>query len=175
MRKNLELKARYPDTEKGRLTAESLGAEAGGTDFQKDFYFKTVKGLLKLRVSSLSGAYLIPYLRPREKGERLSRFMTIPVEDPEALAELFGEILGIERVVKKKRSIYFYKNVRIHLDEVENLGNFIEFEAVFETDDTDEREEKKKLEFLSAEFGISESDTMADSYYYLTGKEDEKS
>jgi predicted adenylyl cyclase CyaB len=30
----------------------------------------------------------------------------------------------------KTRKLYIYKNTRIHLDEVKNLGNFLELETV---------------------------------------------
>ncbi len=36
----------------------------------------------------------------------------------------------IEAIVEKKRILYMYKNTRIHLDEVKNLGFFLELETV---------------------------------------------
>ncbi len=33
-------------------------------------------------------------------------------------------------VVSKRRRLFLWEGVRIHLDEVEDLGNFVEFEAV---------------------------------------------
>lgn len=45
--------------------------------------------------------------------------------------ERFGEQeLPIWLIVRKVRELYILENVRIHLDRVENLGDFIEFEAI---------------------------------------------
>ena len=175
MRKNLEIKARYPDAEKAVKIAGELTLSGGETDLQEDYYFNTRKGLLKLRVSKLSGAYLIPYIRPRKKGERLSRFLTIPVEAPESSIELLDEILGIDIIVKKERKIYFYENVRVHIDRVEKLGAFLEFEAVFDTDNADEESERQKLEYLMREFAIERDNLIADSYYHLLNRVKDKS
>ena len=38
--------------------------------------------------------------------------------------------IGIKVVVEKTRKIYFVDNVKIHFDEVENLGSFVEVEAI---------------------------------------------
>mgnify|MGYP002624761308 FL=1 len=37
--------------------------------------------------------------------------------------------LPVRTTVKKIRELYLYKGVRIHLDRVENLGTYLEFEA----------------------------------------------
>ena len=37
-----------------------------------------------------------------------------------------AEALGVRSVVRKRREIYLYHNVRIHLDEVCDLGRFLE-------------------------------------------------
>ncbi|MBL0259969.1 MAG: CYTH domain-containing protein [Saprospiraceae bacterium] len=38
--------------------------------------------------------------------------------------------LGVKIVVDKRRKIYFIDNVKFHFDVVENLGTFIEVEAI---------------------------------------------
>ena len=53
-----------------------------------------------------------------------------PVPAPESLAEAFDAALGTIVVVSKRRRLFLWEGVRIHLDEVEDLGSFMEFEAV---------------------------------------------
>ena len=43
------------------------------------------------------------------------------------------QALGIRAVVRKKRTVYFCEQTRIHLDEVDGLGAFIELEVVLDT------------------------------------------
>ena len=37
--------------------------------------------------------------------------------------------MGIKAIVKKKREIYYIRNVKFHIDEVPGLGSFAEIEA----------------------------------------------
>jgi predicted adenylyl cyclase CyaB len=71
--------------------------------------------------------------------------------------------LGVRGVVEKRREVYLWHNVRIHLDEVTGLGTFIEFEAVLgpEVDDARGRDQ---LADLSRRFGIAQGDLLAGSY-----------
>jgi len=165
MRNNLEIKAPCPDLDRAEKFALSLNPEFLGEDRQEDHYFKTVRGRLKLRISSISGTYLIPYMRPDIKGKRLSRFMTIPIENADSLIELFNDILGEEKVVRKIRKIYLWENVRIHLDSVEGVGNFIEFEGMFDPGEEQEKEMGAKLTRLMKIFNIDEHDLISHSYF----------
>lgn len=42
--------------------------------------------------------------------------------------------LGVRGVVRKKRALYMVGQTRIHLDEVEGLGAFVELEVVMQPD-----------------------------------------
>ena len=132
MAKNLEIKAFCPDLEQTELIVKKIASEYLGLDTQTDTYFYTKNGKFKLRESSLSGSYLIPYLRPDQTDAKLSMYAKIDIQDAVNVKSLFEQLLGIQSIVKKKRAIYLYENVLIHLDEVEGLGTFIEFEAVFD-------------------------------------------
>jgi adenylate cyclase class 2 len=45
---------------------------------------------------------------------------------------VFADALEVRVVVVKRRRLLIWQSVRIHLDAVENLGSFIELEAVAE-------------------------------------------
>jgi predicted adenylyl cyclase CyaB len=164
---NIEIKARCADSKKAKSIAASLQAKHVGTDRQIDTYFKTGAGRLKLRESSLSGAQLIPYVRPDVAGPKKSDYTLIPVPDPSLCKKLLSDILGVETVVDKIREIYLIGNVRVHIDSVQELGHFIEFEAVYR-DAEDETTERAKVEVLMAEFHISSADLLTGSYRELS-------
>jgi adenylate cyclase class 2 len=163
---NIEIKARYADQEKARKIAQRLDAMRVGIDHQIDTYFKTVSGRLKLRESTLSGAQLVPYVRPNLRGPKKSTYLVLPVADPTSLKTLFDQILGTDIVVDKMREIFLIGNVRVHIDSVKNLGNFFEFEAVYQ-DPKDEPQEHLKVAQLIKDFEIPEVDLMNDSYREL--------
>ena len=65
--------------------------------------------------------------------------------------------------MRKRREIYLFQSVRIHLDEVENLGTFLEFEAVV-SHGIDDQAARAQLADLSQRFAISSTDLVAVSY-----------
>ena len=161
--KNIEIKAKYSDLEKGRKIAENLNAKYVGLDHQIDTYFKTPSGRFKLRESSISGAYLVPYLRGDIPSAKLSSYVVIPVTDVSVTKNIFSLILGIDTVVEKKRHIYLKNNVRIHLDDVVNLGTFFELEAVCDENSIIEKESQKVNELLEV-FEVKKEDLLTGSY-----------
>ena len=160
MRSNLEIKARGGDWDKAR----ALATERVGFDEQTDTYFRTAVGRLKLRESSRSGGQLIPYFRPDDDGPRRSDYQVLPVEDAPALRAMLAEMLGVHAVVRKRREILLHENVRIHLDEVEGLGRFLELEAVFDGSPEQEARQQAKVAWMMKEMGLGEEDLIAGSY-----------
>jgi adenylate cyclase, class 2 len=169
MRANLELKARCADLERARERAREVATQWVGVDEQVDTYFATRAGRLKLRESSLSGAQLIPYFRPDERGARRSDYQVIAIEDGAGLARMLSAMLGVYRVVRKRREIALYENVRIHLDRVESLGAFVELEAVWDGAEAGRVEQERKLAFLRERLGLRDEDVIAGSYETLLG------
>jgi len=108
---------------------------------------------------------LIAYERPDLDGEKESRYRIVEVGDAEDLREALSIVLGVRIVVTKARRLFILEDVRIHLDRVEGLGNFIEFEGVVGPDGSDG---SARLETLLTElrraFGIREDDLVAESY-----------
>jgi len=164
---NIEIKARCADPAEARRRAHSIATEHVGTDHQIDTYFETRQGRLKLRESSLSGAQLLPYLRPDQAGARRSDYRVMPVPDGPGTRELLAQILGVKCVVEKQREILLYQNVRIHLDTVKGLGTFVELEAVFDGSPGAEAEQHRLVDKLMLELGIHEPDLVPVSYQNL--------
>lgn len=158
----LELKARYEDL--GKARALLAGAESLGRFRQTDTYFSLGEKRLKLRrVQGQKEGQLVYYERPDEGGVRESRVILAPLPDAAAVLDILKRILPVQAEVRKAREIYRFRGVQVHLDDVEGLGKFIEFEKAVE--DTSERgAERKLLESLREYFQIPEEDVMASSY-----------
>jgi len=161
---NLELKARCTDLAAARRRTEAVATEWVGVDSQVDTYFCAPGGRLKLRESSLSGGQLIPYLRPDEKAARRSDYVVIPLPEPARTKALLTAVLGVHRVVRKRREIALYENVRIHLDTVDGLGDFLELEAVWDGEPDGVAEQARKVAFLREHLGIPDDALVPISY-----------
>lgn len=167
MSANLEIKAPVADPGAFRQRAQALATETVGVDEQTDTYFRVPTGRLKLRESSLAGAQLIPYRRPDDDGPRRADYQVIPIEDPAGLISLLTDMLGVHRIVRKRREIWLVENVRIHLDRVEGLGDFMELEAVFDGTPAAEAEQQQKVAALMKELRVDPSSLIATSYEAL--------
>src|SRR5205823_14349078 len=131
LRRNVELKARCGDLAAARAAAEAFGARAAGVLHQLDTYLRCQHGRLKLRETiGVTPAELIWYDRSNEAKFRPSDYRLVAVNDPAGLKAALGAAMGLRGEVRKIRRLMLWGNVRIHLDEVEDLGSFVEFEAV---------------------------------------------
>jgi predicted adenylyl cyclase CyaB len=162
-RRNIELKARCNDLDQACSIAQELGAMHQGILRQTDTYFKIATGRLKLREIEGARSELIWYHRSNEVSSRSSDYTLYPITDLPTIKPVLAGALGICCVVRKRRDLYLWKNVRIHLDEVEDLGSFVEFEAVLSPTET-EPEAYDRLAYLAERFGIADADRIADSY-----------
>ena len=161
--RNLELKARDPDPSASLERALGLGADDRGDIEQRDTYFSRAQGRLKLREQRPGGAELIAYHRGDEPEPRASLYRIVPVTEPGVLREALDAALGTLVVVTKRRRLLIWEDVRIHLDEVEGLGAFLELEAVAPPD-SDLEPERRRLERLRSELQIEDAALVAGSY-----------
>jgi adenylate cyclase class 2 len=163
--KNIEIKAKCTDLSQARTRAVAIHTGYLSLLHQIDTYFITQKGRLKLRETNNKSAELIPYLKDYQSGPMKSDYAVLAVKDPDAVKSLFHTLLGTEFVVDKKREVFLFENVRIHLDEVAGLGSFIEFEAVCESDAAEEiAVQKNKVAELMKIFEVKPSDLLELSY-----------
>ena len=162
-RHNLERKSRDADLDAARRVLAGLGAMCEGTQEQRDTYFCCAAGRLKLRRIDGTLAELIWYDRPDDDGLRTSTYRRVPVPDADALHAALGSALGVRGEVRKRREVWHWHNVRIHLDEVDGLGRFLEFEAVID-EASDEAISLERLEALGRALGLDPADDVAGSY-----------
>jgi len=160
---NVEIKARCNDASFIRNYLLTNGADYKGTDEQTDTYFNVLNGRLKLREGHIENN-LIFYERTNQAGPKNSHFQLVKIEDAMGLKEALTKSNGVKVVVKKKREIYFIKNVKFHIDEVPGLGSFTEIEAGNKTADLSQGELQAQCEFYLKAFGIEEKDLIEVSY-----------
>ena len=168
MKRNIELKAKCADLLAAREASMKIGAQPQGVLVQTDTYFHVATGRLKLREIENGRAELIWYARANETAFRASDYIVSPVLDVPSMLTALTKALGVRGVVKKTRDLLLYHNVRIHLDEVQYLGTFIEFEAVI-SDFDDEAVSRDRLIILTKALAISDDDRIAVSYSDLMG------
>jgi predicted adenylyl cyclase CyaB len=121
---------------------------------------------LKLRELSPDQGELIFYVRPDVAGPKISEFFIARTPAPQAMRETLGRALGIIGRVRKRRRLYLVENTRIHLDQVEGLGSFLELEVVLSEPQTAVDGEAVALRLLPA-LGISEADLIRGAYVDL--------
>lgn len=130
--RDVEFKAELRDPGLARATCRALGAAFILEFGQADTYYRVPTGKLKRRESEGEPTEWIFYERPLQSGPKISEF---EIFTEEQAAERFGTAPLPEWVtVRKRRELWMIGNVRIHLDEVEGLGAFLEFEALVSRD-----------------------------------------
>ena len=159
---NIEIKARCNDHEVIRKILISGNAEYKGVDNQTDSYFKVNSGRLKLREGNIENA-LIHYNREDKDEPKESDILLYKTSKNSLLKELLTKALGEIVTVNKEREIYFIDNVKFHLDKVEDLGEFIEIEAIGK-DDENKSTLLQQCKFYLNLFGISKDDLIPVSY-----------
>lgn len=162
-RRNVELKARDDDPDRSLGICRKLGAEDHGTIQQRDTYFNVASGHLKLREESPGSAHLIQFERADEPQQRESRYRLAQIEDAPQVRAALEAALGVSVVVAKRRRLHIWRDVRIHLDEVEGLGTFIELEAVAPPE-SDLTREHALIEELRAAFAITDDRLLSRGY-----------
>ncbi|MDX6692389.1 MAG: cytidine deaminase [Solirubrobacteraceae bacterium] len=168
-RRNLELKAVDPDPTATLQAALELGAEDQGVLRQRDTYFHAVTGQLKLREAPPQPAELISYARAHLAGPKVSHYRVVPVANHVALVDALRDTLGVRVIVEKARRLLLWRNVRIHLDRVAGLGDFVELEAVA-TSPGGLEVERDRVEDLREVLGIADEQLIARGYADLLAR-----
>jgi homotetrameric cytidine deaminase len=159
---NVELKARDADPDATVARCTALGAEDRGVLVQRDTYFAGRRGRLKLREQQANGSELIAYVRPDATEPAQSSYIRADAADAETLREALDAVLGTVIVVAKRRRLFVWENVRIHLDEVEGLGTFVELEALVEPDGREAAE--RRIARLRTELSIDDDRLVSVGY-----------
>jgi predicted adenylyl cyclase CyaB len=164
--RNVEIKARITNPGAIRRRAEALADGPAELLEQEDTFFACPEGRLKLRRFGNGGAELIFYRRADTAGPRQSEFLKASIPDPDAFEAALGAALGVLGRLRKRRTLYLVGQTRIHLDEVERLGSFLELEVVLGDDQSIADGEVIARELMAA-LGVGEADLVDVAYVDL--------
>jgi predicted adenylyl cyclase CyaB len=165
---NIEIKARARNFEVLKSGVEKLSDMPVQVITQQDIFFNTAQGRLKLRVLA-DHAELIYYTRPDQEGPKRSEYHIAKSDDPENLKRVLELAYGLRGEVRKTRYLYLVGQTRVHLDDVEGLGQFMELEVVMHEDQSDAEGQKIAEDLMSA-LGVEKTDLIDGAYMDLVEK-----
>ena len=166
MPSNIEIKARARDFDDIRSRAAALADTPVEVIAQEDTFFAVPQGRLKLRVRNPDPAQLIYYERPDQGGPKRSEYQIFETPDPDGLRRTLSRALGVRGVVRKTRYLYLVGQTRVHLDNVEGLGQFMELEVVMRPDQPDAEGQAIARDLMSR-LGVEQSDLLEGAYMDL--------
>ncbi len=166
MPRNVEIKARLDNFSAVAAKAAALADHGPIAIAQDDTFFRCDNGRLKLRVFSETQGELIFYRRTDRQGPKESFYVRSPTASPASLREALTLAHGeIGRVVKD-RTLYLVGRTRVHLDQVQGLGEFLELEVVLEDGEPLEAG-VREAHRLMADLGIAPSQLVGGAYVDL--------
>jgi predicted adenylyl cyclase CyaB len=167
--KNLEFKAELRDPNLARLICKKFGASPVVKIRQTDTYYNVARGRLKKRVSiaidrAVGSPEPIEYIFYERENRTDAKVSKYHLYTHAQVQERFGQAsLPVWLEVEKTRELYLYKSVRIHIDDVIDLGWHFEFEILID-DHTDMDKANKQADKLKATFLPALGEPIATSY-----------
>jgi len=169
MPRNIEIKARVDDMQALRTLVARIADEGPIAIAQDDTFFRCETGRLKLRSFSLSSGELIFYRRADRQGPKESFHVRSPTHSPDTLRESLALAYGVTGRVVKQRTLFLVGRTRMHLDEVEGLGHFLELEVVL-ADDEPAEQGVREAHALMRELGLAQEALIEGAYVDLLAR-----
>jgi adenylate cyclase class IV len=166
MGRNVEIKAAVADFTGATAALATLSPGPGVALAQEDTFFHCRGGRLKLRRLAVDAGELIAYERADQAEPRTSDYHLVPTAEPERLRGVLAAACGIIGTVRKRRTVHMVGRTRVHLDEVEGLGRFVELEVVLE-DGEPVQHGVAEAQGLMALLGIQEDQLVSQAYVDL--------
>ena len=160
MKKNLEIKYKPGNSREISYITGLLKNYSHTTEKQTDIYYKTDKGRLKLRIINETEGNLILYNRAEKKNKRISKYTISKTKDYRELDFILRKQFGVLVTVSKKREVYVYNNVRVHIDTVKGLGKFLEIEIIYD----EISKAKNQMKLLISDLKLDENKFIKVSY-----------
>jgi len=144
---------------------QELGAKYVDKKHQIDTYLspphKSLIGqtlYLRVRHDKLSGKARFEYdIGLKESGASLAEEYEVEIDNPETMLTILNKLnFVVDAVIDKKRLTYKLESFIIVLDDVKELGRFMEIELL----DTDYEEAEQKINQLYEKLGVSKQDIL---------------
>ena len=168
---NIELKAWCEHPERIRDILTKKNAIYKGIDNQKDTYFKVTNGRLKMREGNIEYS-LVHYDREDISGPKRSDVLYYHPRKEDLVKQQLQKAVGTLVIVNKKREIYYIDNIKFHIDEVEELGSFVEIEAIDKIGNIGAEKLYEQCREYLLLFQINDEDLINNSYSDMLMKKD---
>lgn len=157
------LKAILHNQERIVQKLQELGAVCRGVDNQIDRYFDVATGKLKWRKGTIENL-ITHYERVQDSGIEKTivyRYDLNPTSDE--IKKLYDQYQEIG-CVRKKRTIFWLDNVKVHLDKLKDGSEFVELEAMDRENRFTHVQLKNQCYALQQALGIADVDVIATGY-----------
>ncbi len=166
MATNIEIKARVYDRARLLQRVAALKPDSAVMLEQVDTFYLTPHGRLKLRTLGPAEGQLVYYEREDAGGPRPSQYEVYYTQTPSLLGMVLGQALGVRGTLRKKRWLFMVGQTRVHVDQVEDLGDFVELEVVLQPGQS-HAQGRTIAEELMGRLGIQEKDLVDVAYIDL--------
>jgi adenylate cyclase len=166
MPRNIEIKARIGSLQSLALRVAAIADSGPSEIVQDDTFFACQHGRLKLRAFSVDDGQLIFYRRGDEAGPKESFYLLSPTSSPDTLREALAHAYGQSGRVQKRRTLFLVGRTRVHLDDVRDLGHFLELEVVLEEGEPAEAGVAEAYR-LMARLGVEQAQLVTGAYVDL--------
>ncbi|XP_043674658.1 uncharacterized protein LOC122632191 [Vespula pensylvanica] len=169
--RNIEIKTKINDSVTLVNKLEKITKSKWTVIEQHDTFFNTKTGRLKLRQFKDKTGEIIYYERPNIIGPKLCNYQRIKIkaEICESLKNILTICNGIVGVVKKTRRLFIIDQTRIHIDDVHELGSFLELEVVLHDGQDIDYGEKIAQEIMK-QLDIAPENLISEAYVDLLNK-----
>ncbi|KAF7391265.1 hypothetical protein HZH66_009745 [Vespula vulgaris] len=169
--RNIEIKTKLNDSITLINKLEKITKSKWTVIEQHDTFFNTKTGRLKLRQFKDKTGEIIYYERPNIIGPKLCNYQQIKInaETFESLKNILTISNGIVGVVKKTRRLFIIDQTRIHIDDVHELGSFLELEVIL-NDDQDVSYGEKIAQEIMKQLDIEPENLISEAYVDLLNK-----
>ena len=165
---NIEAKVQIDDLPYYISLLKNMSKTEGIGLNQRDVFFNVESGALKYRQENDNhecGA-LIRYNRDYSEFPFVSRYMIEKITKEQL--DRIQDTHGVKSIVKKKRLLFMVDNARVHLDDVHNLGTFLEIELVKSEEQIAEGRESVRA--LFNKLGLKERNILYSTYESMLAK-----
>lgn len=171
MPRNIEIKAHIESVESLLPKAAAIASEGPIEITQDDTFFICENGRMKLRAFSQAEGELIFYRRENQQGPKESFYVRSPTSSPDSLREAMSQAYGQAGRVHKHRTLFIVGRTRVHLDQVEHLGHFLELEVVLQEGEASEVG-VQEAHAIMAKLGVEPSQLIEGAYVDLLSHKD---
>lgn len=157
---SIEIKAKCADPLQAKNILKTINADFVGLNNQKDSYLMPNGHILKLRECN-GKTSVFKYADSHETGNK--HIYESDFAGNNLMKELLIKTWGLDKIINKQREVYSVGNVKIHIDNVEGLGYFVEVSAS-SSDDSNVDTLAQQCKYYLKLMRVKDSDIVPFSY-----------